>query len=220
VDVFEYYNDELEEGPWQLASTFSSEEVDTLQFSSVNDADITGIVTVAAGGDNNRTSVLISMQDAGAYREELPPFELGESVPVPNEFPSDIPQYDDGTVTGSAFVREPGNESFLLIFLTEDSRDEVLEFYRTEFQELNWIVQDGTPLGVEERADFHDSEGMIQGDIIVREFERDAKYVEVSVQFRQDPAREEGGAPEATETPPAPTNAPPATVASSGTPAP
>ena len=195
--VFNYYEDALERDPWQIASTFSTEDVDTLQFSDVSDPDITGVVTIARGGKDNRTSVLISLQDAGAFRERLPPFELQRSVPVPKQFPPDVPFYKNATVTGSAFVREPGNESFLLMFLTKDSKDLVTDFYRTEFQKLGWTVQAGAPLGVEQRSNFQDSVGDIQGDIIADAFERDPSYTEVNIQFRQAPSRE----PSATTTP-------------------
>jgi hypothetical protein len=201
--VFNYYEDALEHDPWQIASTFSTENLDTLQFSDVSDADITGVVTIARGGKDNRTSVLISLQDAGAFRRQLPAFEQQKSLPLPKQFPSDIPLYKNATVTGSAFVREPGDESFLLVLLTKDGKDQVVDFYRTEFQKLGWIVQAGAPLGVEARSDFQDSAGDIQGAIIADAFARDPRYTEVNIQFRQKPNRE----PAATTTP-APTGTP------------
>ena len=188
--VFRYYEGALEKDPWQIESTFSTENVDTLQFSDLSDADITGVVTIARGGADNRTSVLISLQDAGAFRRQLPPYEREESVPVPEQFPSDVPVYDKGTVTGSAFVREPGDESFLLVFITKDAKDRVLDFYRTAFQQSGWTVQAGEPLGVQERSNFQDSAGTIQGDILTNAFERDPSYTEVSIQFRQASNRE------------------------------
>lgn len=201
--VFNFYGDALEKDRWQIASTFSTEDLDTIQFSDVSDPDITGVVTIARGGKDNRTSVLISLQDAGAFRQRLPPFELQKSVPAPTQFPSDVPFYENATVTGSAFVHEPGNESFLLIFLTKDSKDLVTDFYRTEFQKLGWTVQEGAPLGVEQRSNFQDSAGDIQGGIIADAFERDPSYTEVNIQFRQVPSREPGTAttPAATGTP-------------------
>lgn len=218
-DVFSFYEEALEEDPWQLESTFSSEDVDTLEFSNVSDADLTGIVTIARGGEDNRTSILISMQDAGAFREELPPYEQPEDVPVPAQWPEDVPVYEDGIVTASAFVKEPANESFLLTFLTEDTAERVVDFYRTEFQEMGWVVQDAGPLGVEGSTDFQAPDGSIQGSILANAFAADPSFTEVSVQFRQDPAREPGEPLETTATtetvatPPPPTAAP--TVAGS-----
>jgi hypothetical protein len=89
--VYSYYENALEKDPWQIANTFSTEDLDTLQFSNVSDADISGVVSIAGGGPDNRTSVLISLQDSGAFREKLPPFKLEPSLPVPKLFPSDVP---------------------------------------------------------------------------------------------------------------------------------
>ena len=190
--VFSYYENALEKDPWQLASTFSTEELDTLQFSDAGDPDISGVVSIARGGEDNRTSVLISLQDAGAFRQQLPPFKLQESLAVPSEFPADIPVYEGATVTGSAFVREPGDESLLVIFLTKDSKDKVTDFYRNVFQQLGWTVQAGEPLGVAQRFNFQDAAGDIQGDVLVDAFARDPSYTEVRIQVRQTPSREPG----------------------------
>ena len=190
--VFSYYESALNKDPWQLASTFSTEDLDTLQFSDSGDPDISGVVSIARGGEDNRTSVLISLQDSGAFRQQLPPFKLQESLAVPNEFPSDIPVYEGATVTGSAFVRESGDQSFLVIFLTKDSKDKVTDFYRNVFQQMGWTVQAGEPLGVEQRVNFQDAAGDIQGDILADAFARDPSYTEVRIQVRQTPSREPG----------------------------
>lgn len=200
--VFAFYEQALEKDPWQLESTFSTQELDTLQFSNVEDPDISGVVSIAKGGDDGRTSILISLQDAGAFREEAPPFELGESLRLPKEFPPDLPVYQGATITGSAFVRQPGNESFLLIFLTTDSQDDVIEFYREAFQQRGWRVLAGAALGLEERIDFRDDRGDIQGDVLADRFSRDRRYTQVRLQVRVDPAREPvEETPEAAETP-------------------
>ncbi len=191
--VFDFYEQALDEDPWQLEASFSSEQLDTLQFSDVDDADISGVVSIARGGEDDRTSILISLQDAGAFRREEPPFELGESLPLPKEFPSDVPSYEGATVTQTAFFREPGNQSFLLIFLTTDSQDDVIEFYRQEFQKHGWSVLSGAPFGLAERIDFRDERRDIQGDVLANRFDRDRRYTEVRVQVRENPAREPAG---------------------------
>jgi hypothetical protein len=188
--VYSYYQSALEKDPWQIASTFSTEDLDTLQFSDISDADISGVVSIARGGQDNRTSVLISLQDAGAFRRELPPFKLQPSLPVPKQFPSDIPLYEGATVTGSAFVRAPANESFLVTFLTKDSKEKVTDFYRSAFQRLGWTVQPGAPLGVQQRFNFQDATGDVQGDLLADAFARDSSYTEVRIQVRQNPSRQ------------------------------
>lgn len=216
-EVFSFYQEALDKDPWQLESSLSTGDLDTLQFSDVTDGDITGAVSISTGGEDGRTSILTSLQDAGAFRQEAPPFEAPDSLPTPKEFPPDVPLYPGGVTTSTAFLREPANESFLLIFVTTDSQDEITSFYRDEFHKLGWIVQEGAPLGLENRIDFHDDANDIQGDLLADRFARDRTYTEVRLQIRMDPARTPAGAVTPAPTTPAPpTPAPTSTLPSSG----
>ena len=200
--VFSYYEEALDEEPCQLDATFSSEQLDTLEFTYVEDADISGVVSIARGGEDNRTSILVSLQDAGAFTQGEPPFELGDSLPVPKDFPRDVPVYGGATITDTAFLREPGNESFLLVFLTEDNQPDVIEFYRREFQEEGWTVLAGAPFGLEEQLDFRDENRDIQGQLLADRFSRDRAYTEVRLQVQVNPAREPPSSlPDPTRTP-------------------
>ena len=189
-DVFTFYEDALDEGPWQLESLFSTPELDTFQFFNAEDPDISGVISVANGGEDGRTSILISLQDSGAVLDEEAPFELGESLPVPQEFPDEIPLYEGATVTSDAFLREPGNVSFLLIFLTTDPQEDVVEFYRGAFEELGWTVTEQDPIANETRINFADDAGDIQGSVQSAPFDRDDGYAETRVQFNMNPARQ------------------------------
>lgn len=189
-DVFAFYEEALDQDPWQIQSTFSTEQLDTLQFFNVDDLDIGGVVSIARGDQGGRTGVLISLQDAGAFLEEEPEFELPRSLSLPREFPPDVPLFDGATVTGTAFFREPGLQSFLVVFLTTSSQDEVLDFYREAFQDNGWSVQDTTAFGLEGRIDFRDSDGELQGDVFADRFLRARQYTEVSIQVQLDPARD------------------------------
>jgi len=190
AEVFEYYEEALEEDPWQIQSTFSTEQLDTLQFFSTDDLDLGGVVSIAEGGADNRTTILISLQDAGASLDDEPEFELQSSLPLPAEFPPDVPVFEGATLTGTAFFRDPGIQSFLVVFLTESGQDEVIDFYREAFQANGWTVQDTTPFAGETRIDFHDADNQIQGDITADRFVRDRRYTEVTLQIQTDPARE------------------------------
>ncbi len=204
-DVYAYYEEALDQGPWQLQSTFSTEQLDTLQFVNVRDIDIGGVVSIAQGGEDGRTSVLISLQDAGAFLQEQPPFVLPSSLALPRTFPKDVPLFAGATVTGTAFFREPGLESFLVIFLTTSSQDDVIEFYREAFQDNGWRVQDTTAFGLEGQIDFRDADGTVQGDVFAGRFSRSRRYTEVSLQVQIDPARDAPGAQEIEEAPETPT---------------
>ncbi|MCH8065110.1 MAG: hypothetical protein IIC90_04715 [Chloroflexi bacterium] len=185
-----FYEQALEEDPWQLQSSFSMSQLDTLQFFNVEDIDIAGVVSIATGGDDDRTSILISMQDAGAFLDQQPQFELPPGRALPAAFPPDVPLFAGATITDTAFFREPGLESFLVIFLTTAAQDEVLEFYRDAFQQRGWTVQDTAAFGLEGRFDFRDELTDIQGDVFAAPFTRSDRYTEVRIQVQVNPARE------------------------------
>ncbi|MEX0786304.1 MAG: hypothetical protein WD939_06685 [Dehalococcoidia bacterium] len=192
-DVFSFYESALDQDPWQVQGSFSTAELDTLQFFNVDDIDIAGAVSIAEEGGGDRTLVLISMQDAGAFLDEQPPFELKPSLPAPKEFPPDVPLYAGATVTGTAFFREPGSESFLLVFLTTDAQEDVIEFYREAFQGYGWTVQDTSSFGLEGQIDFRDASGDIQGDVLADRYPRSRDYTEVRIQVEVNPSRVPAG---------------------------
>jgi len=214
--VLNFYLAALDQDPWQLESASATVELDSLQFSRTEDADISGVVSITRGGGDSRTSILISMQDAGAFRRELPPYQPGDSLPLPKGFPPDLPIYQGATVIGNAFVRKPANESYLVDFITTANADEVLAFYRDVFAQRKWTVLSGAPLGVEQRLDFHDEQSDIQGDLLVEAFPKDARFTEVKLQVEVNPARTPVAVtpqPSRTGTPRAPTATPPPATA-------
>ena len=186
--VFAFYEEALDKEPWQLEASASTEELDTLEFSNPGNLDISGVVTIARGGEDERTTILVSLRDAGARQEELP-FELAASLPIPRTFPPDVPVYQGATITGTLFLREPGNENFFLVFLTTDGQDAVVEFYRQTFEGQGWTVE-GDTLGLADRISFEDAERDLQGEVFVDRFSQDRQYTEVVIQLRVNPARE------------------------------
>jgi predicted enzyme related to lactoylglutathione lyase len=207
--VAEFYERELDEEPWQLDDTASTKDQDVFYFSDASDPDVGGVVAIARGEEDEHTSVFISLQDAGAEVEEEPPFELSESLALPKEFPEDIPVYEGSTVTSTAFHRAPGTESFLLIFLTTDSQDDVIAFYREAFEELGWTVEDSPAEGLATGIEFSDEANDIQGTVTADRFAEDGDYTEVTIQVQATPSREPAG--DETSTPedggtPAPTD--------------
>ena len=212
--ALDFYLDALDEDPWQLASAAATLELDSLQFSNTDDADISGVVSIARGGGDNRTSILISMQDAGAFRRELPPYRTGESLPLPRGFPPDLPIYQGATVIGNGFVRSPGNDSYLVDFITTAGADDVRAFYRDVFAQREWTVLPGAPLGVDERLDFHDETSDIQGDLLIEAFPQDARFTEVRLQVEVNPARTPAAlTPQPSRTPASPSATPPPVTA-------
>ena len=192
--VFEFYEEALDASPWRLEASASSAEVDTLEFSLVDDADINGVVEIARGKDDDRTSIFISLQDAGAVLEE-PPFELGESLPLPETFPPEVPVYEGAIITGTAYFPSLGADTFLLIFLTEANQDDVIAFYRQAFEELGWTVEDSTGLGLGTGIDVRDEGIDLRGNVFADRFPDDRRFTEVrlELQLNRSPTPVDGG---------------------------
>jgi hypothetical protein len=190
-DVYRFYEEALEEDPWQLEQTASSEEVDRLDFSSVADIDITGSVTLVQGEEDEETSILIFLQDAGATSAEDEEFAEGTTAILPASFPPEIPIYDEAIVLGTGSLREPGRESFLLQFITLDSEDEVVDFYRETFEDEGWTVEEGDPAAGEGALRFESEDGSVEGDIEVQEFLQDDQYLLVRITVSATPSGED-----------------------------
>jgi hypothetical protein len=215
--VLDYFNAQLDQSPWQLQGTVSTSEFDSLQFAKADDADITGVVSIVRVGDDGHTSILVSLQDAGAFRQQTPVYHPAESLSPPKGFPSDVPLYDGATIISTVFLRQPGNESYLVDFITRDSADRVLTFYRQASADRGWTVLPGAPLGVAQRLDFHDANSDIQGSLLVDAFPQDSAFTEVKLQVQLNPNRTPvtptTGSPPAAATPPPSSATPPAPAA-------
>ncbi|MCI0850191.1 MAG: hypothetical protein J4N26_04430 [Chloroflexi bacterium] len=187
--VFAYYREAFDEDPWEVQSTASTEGLDTLEFLNVPDIDIGGAVSIVDGGPDERTSILISLQDTGAFVEEQEAYDPGESLAVPIGFPEELPLYPGATVTGSAFFREPGVESYLLIFVTTDDQNGVIEFYKEALEEAGLTVEAGEPSGFEVIITFEDAPLDIRGEVLADRSLEDRTYTEVRIQVQVNPAR-------------------------------
>lgn len=205
-DIFAFYQAALDEGPWHLDASASTREQDFLEFSKVDDLDISGRVQIVPGEDGGRTSIFISLQDSGALAAEEPSFEPASSLPPPSRFPGEVPAYPGAIITSTAFQRAPDSESFLLIFLTTDSQDAVLAYYKEELDRLGWTATEQEAGGSEVRLRFEDEAGTIDGELTADRFLPDVQYTEVDLRLQVSSAQEppEGGAtatPEATPDP-------------------
>ena len=191
--VFDFYEEALDAPPWRLEATASSAEVDTLEFSLVDDVDIDGVVEIVRGRDGDRTSIFISLQDAGAVLD-TPPFVPGESLPLPKAFPPEVPVYDGAIITGTVYFPSPDADTFLLIFLTEASQDDVIAFYRQVFEELGWTVEESPGFGLGESIDVRDEGLELRGNVFADRFPDDRRFTEVRLEFQLNrPALTEDG---------------------------
>ncbi len=203
-EVFSYYERELDEGGWQLEGTGSTEELQKLLFTLVEDLDITGAVSIARRTGGERTTVLITLGDAGAELVEEADFELGESLTPPAAFPSDVPLYEGGVIVETGFSRLPGSETLFITFLTRDSQDDVIAFYEDALAGNGWSVEDGQAMGLADSIDFSDGTGELEGVVIADRSPRDRSYTEVTLVVNQSSSREPAE-PDETQDAPSPT---------------
>jgi len=199
-NVLLFYEDALEQTPWQVGFSTSEETLAAVQFGKQDDANFIGTVIVQSSNDKKRCTIFLSVQVSG----EAPapePFELGPSKPLPRGFPAEMPLYPDMTVTGTAWGRSVDTTDFQVSFLTKSSPQDVIAFYRNEFQSRGgWTITDapsqGTAVGTsfERTAEGQTWSGIVGADA----FAEDPTYTQCSLQLRIGPEIE-----------PTPTAAPP-----------
>jgi hypothetical protein len=198
--VLIFYEEKLDQAPWQIALSTSQEDLAALQFGNLDDPNFFGAVIIQDSSDKVHRAILLSVQVSG----EAPspePFELGPSKPLPRGFPAEMPLYPDMTVTATAWGRSAGAADFRLDFLTKSSPQDVIAFYLGEFQSRGgWTITEtpnqGTAVGISFE---HTAEGQTwSGSIGADWFTEEPTYTQVSLQFRIGPEIE-----------PTPTAAPP-----------
>lgn len=187
-DVFQFYQREMDEDPWQVEGARSGNEGMAVRFARPDSADVQGEIDIYRSPLDGRTSIYVYYQDVSSTgRRDAPQrdFVLGSSRPLPPGFPNDIPIYkaNESTVIQTIFERGPGATSFLVSFLTKDSQNDVVRFYETEFERRGWSVTDaagarGFVLGI----DFSDGlQRNVQGSVYADLFEDDKDYTRVDL---------------------------------------
>jgi hypothetical protein len=201
--VYDFYLETLEEDPWQVELARSSTEFTGVQFSRPDDADVQGDVTIHHSDLDGTTAIFVSFQDltpsgrAGPIIREFVPMV---SKPLPPGFPSDIPIYEsrrDATIVSDTYLeRGPGGVSYIVTFLTKDSGDDVIGFYKGEFQKRGWVVTDSqlssslSNVGI----DFRDGPSeQLQGTIQADAFDEDPAYTKVDLLLQVSSSRSRGG---------------------------
>jgi hypothetical protein len=199
-DVFDFYQRELDRDPWQVEGARSREDDMALRFSRPDSADVQGELNIHRSELDGRTSVYIYFQDVSRTSQrgvEDRTFVLGASRPLPPGFPNDVPIYGDkkSTIIETIFERGPGATNYLVSLLTKDSQDDVMKFYRDEFEKKGWQVEDSTRgvRGFVLSIDFTDGplqeiQGTIQADL----YEDDATYTRVDLLLQVSTRRGRG----------------------------
>ena len=188
-NVILFYEDALEQDPWQVVISTSQESLAALQFSNLDDANLVGTVIVQNSADKERCTILLSVQVAGEAPSPQP-FELGASKPLPRGFPAEMPLYPDMTVTETAWGRSADATEFQVNFLTKGSPQDVIAFYRNDFQSSGgWTITEAPSQGTAVGISFEHTAGgqTWSGSISADAFAEDPTYTQTSLQLRIGP---------------------------------
>ena len=188
-NVLLFFEDALEQPPWQIVFSTSQEGFAGMQFGSQDDPSFRGSVVIQVSTDKKRCSIFLSAQVVG--EEASPqPFELGASKPLPRGFPSEMPLYPDMTVTDTAWGRSGDITSFEVKFLTKSSPQDVIAFYRNDLQSRGgWSLTEKPIQGTAVGFSFeHNAEGQTwSGNIDADLFAEDPTFTQGSVRLRIGP---------------------------------
>ena len=197
--VLAFYQDKLNDEPWQVEAATASADFIGLLFSRPDNANVQGQIRMHHSELDNKTTLFLTYQDVAAVSsdQQTKPFVLQPSRPLPSGFPSDVPIYKDkeSTVIETSFSRGAGGTSFLITFITKDGQSAVVNFYRQEFQKRGWTVTDSTQGGLfAQGIDFSDGPRReLQGTIVTDVFDGDTSYTRIDMQLQVSSARRRSG---------------------------
>jgi len=197
-DVFSYFREQLDNDPWQVEIGQTGSQITGIQFTRPDNADVSGVLTVHHSDLDNVTSILLTYEDVSAA---LTPGTgpsiplLAESRPLPPGFPTAVPVYgsDSGSIViDSYFQRGQGGQLFAITFVTKDSADDVIAYYKDEMGAQNWTVTDSTSTDTNTFAvgiDFDDGADTLSGQITADTYEENSDYTRVDLVVQVSGAR-------------------------------
>lgn len=200
--VYEFFLGALDDDPWQVELAQDTADLSGIVFSSPDDADVQGDVRIIHSTLDNRTSIYYRLQDltptsrsSSQDKDAIPT----SSRPLPPGFPNDIPIYDgkksESIVTDTYFQRDPGAIAFYVSFLSKDTQNEILAYYKGEFEKRGWTVTESTEAsrGFSETIEFSDgAKQQIQGAILADAFAADPSYTKIELQMQVSTSRSRG----------------------------
>ncbi len=188
-DVAAFFEDALGERPWQVEAGRDGADASLQQFTKTDSADITGVVLSAESKDDDVTTIVISMNVISGADEadDGQDFEPAVGKTLPSGFPDDVAIYPDAILIETVYQRQPEGDSYLASFLTRESTSDVVQFYRDEFEDNGWTVNDGdateAPLENADAVGFSDDGGEISGGVLVGDFADDGDYTQINLQI-------------------------------------
>jgi len=184
--VAAFYQDALERDPWQITFGQDTRESAIRGFHKTDDADISGVVLVSESRGGGLTTILSSVQiTSGAKDAEKQPFKTPAARALPEGFPAEIPDYGNGILFEAAYQKQSSGNQFLVSYITKDSADEVIAFYKDRLASAGFTVTDAdassSPLADAQAVTFANSSSSTQGQITVGTFPEDHSYRRIDV---------------------------------------
>ena len=145
-DVKQFYDEAFADGPWKSES--SGVAGGGSFWLAMKGDGAPAYVTVADGGDDKRLIVVIIGDTAGDIADPGDGFTdeptaddadsgsdtsggmLPDEVALPGDFPADIPLPDDIRITTATSVNVSGAQSYLVLFYSRDSVDDLAAFFK------------------------------------------------------------------------------------------
>jgi hypothetical protein len=187
-DVVSWYREKFAEDPWQVDAGQDGEESTLFRFSKIDDANVSGVVLIGESTVSDITTILVSAEVISAEAGERPDYEPGVSKPLPEGFPSDVPQYPDAVVIETAFERQSGSDGYAISLITTDEASSVLDFYSDAFGDQGWEVSEGdaSQSSLEDAAaiTFLGGEPETSGSVTTGVFTKDRNYTQIDLQVR------------------------------------
>jgi hypothetical protein len=189
-EVYEFYSAQLDAEPWQIEISRSSDEFTGLRFLRPDNIDISGDVSLHRSELGDRTVIYLSYSDISQAilpGGDTTPFSIGPTRSLPIGFPGDVPIYqgaEESVILDTYLERGQGGRAFVVTFLTRDSQDDVINFYRDEFEGMGWVVSDAgvssTSFALAIEFD-NGPEQTVSGTITADSFEADPAYTQVDL---------------------------------------
>jgi len=207
-DVSDFYDEELADGPWK--SNANGTAGDSAYWNAENeDGSRSAYVTVASQEGDTAITVIVgdnpdsSSGDGDATPDDSgdgdddptpddsddggqPAAELPDEVELNDDFPSDsVPLPDNARVTSSTSFSQGGSNTFFVEFYSEDSAEEVQDYFDRELTGNGWTESftsssNGELFATYARAD--DPDGATNNGVVVTIRDSDvAGYVQVSL---------------------------------------
>jgi hypothetical protein len=215
--VYTYYQTAMDKDPYQVDISTAGEDFTGVRFTQVSNPDVAGEVAVHRSDLDKRTNIYVTFQ-ASTTDTKAPTakFVPSPSRSLPDGFPaSDVPVYKgkaDSIVTDTYKERSPGGIQYIVSFITKDSQDDVMSYYRKQFGDKKWTVSDSSDKnkGFAIAIDFDDGANKTSGSVAADAFDKDNSYTKVDLYVMTNTGSGAPAAPGAPTAPAAPGSNPPA----------